>query len=480
MTMFKNRLLSVLIVTGVLGLLSCVSVPPLKTTGPAPVAQPAPAARKTLLRSEPQEKPGWVATVPKSDTELFFVGTSLEYDTVARARDAARENAFNQVLKFYGEFIQAQSSNASSFTGSSSDTIATLIKNEEEIMRFAQAVVSQVGADKYYTEVYLDEANKEGYVVYTLCQIPRQKAEQDIAEFAQKTSEQYGNLLATHSTVSATLHAYGAILAALTKNPLHRAVAWYDSPKGRVNMYDYLTVQINTLANSIAIAPIVQAVVRKTDTLNTTVKVASSEQETIGSLECLVSIFGMNNTAPTVKYTVTADNSFAVQIYTAKLEPGRYTVTLELLLKDISAQIGKNIQGGFSFEVTPISASCTVDFTGDEIDKFGINEQSYAKEKVSNSIQKGLNDNKIPISIMENGNDIFAVKVDMTNTSSGNIRADVNIKLLHNGHPVGDQLEFVKADTDIKLLFDRRVSDYISANKEFYDSINEALNVPAK
>jgi hypothetical protein len=131
----------------------CVALPS-SSADQAPLAIQAPqSAGRSFLRSEPPEKPAWIDTPPKGTEELFFVGVSRLHSAVADARGAARENAFNQVLRFYGEFIQASATEKTSFAGTSRDVINELVSREEEITRFAQAVVSQIGTDKYYTEV---------------------------------------------------------------------------------------------------------------------------------------------------------------------------------------------------------------------------------------------------------------------------------------------------------------------------------------
>ncbi|MDR1957186.1 MAG: hypothetical protein LBQ30_10080, partial [Treponema sp.] len=99
-------------------------------------------------------KPGWVDVTPKSDRELFFIGVSRACSNAADARKAAREDAFNQVLRYYGEYIQAASVEKTSTVGNTADTLDSYLEREEELIHFAQGVVSQVGMDRYYTEVY--------------------------------------------------------------------------------------------------------------------------------------------------------------------------------------------------------------------------------------------------------------------------------------------------------------------------------------
>jgi hypothetical protein len=71
---------------------------------------------------------------------------SRAYDTAADARNAARENAFTQVVQYYGQYIRAAGIERSSLSAGSGDVLSPYIEREEEITRFAQSAVSQVGA----------------------------------------------------------------------------------------------------------------------------------------------------------------------------------------------------------------------------------------------------------------------------------------------------------------------------------------------
>jgi hypothetical protein len=361
-----------------------------------------------LIRTEPGLQPDWKDTLPKSEGELFFVGVSKFFGTAAEARDNARENAFIQVMRFYGEFIRSRAVEKSSFAGSSAETLAALIIREEEISNFAQAVVSRIGTDRYYTEIYLNGQNQEEYLVYALCQIPRQKAEQDITDFAKNTSERYGRLLVTPPTLHAALSMYGDILDALEENPLHRAVAYYDGPEGRVNLYEYLSLQLIALTGSVSFAPLPAAEVEKTCTLDRVVTVLSPLTPT-GALDCGVSIYGLTP-PPRAKYTVRANNSFSLKIFSSRLEPGRYTVYLELLLTDINPRIQKNPSGSFSLEVKPVSAG--VDFV---VSGGSLGEPE--KTTLLQGIQQGIQNYGVPVSLRTGGTEqsgnVFTISLNL-------------------------------------------------------------------
>jgi hypothetical protein len=278
---------------------------------------------------------------------------SRSHDTEADARDAAREDAFTQIVKYYGQYIQAAGIEKSSLAGRAGDILDPYIEREEEITRFAQALVSQVGADKYYTEVYLDN-NKEAYVVSVLCQISRARAERDIDNFAANISARYGNLIGTAQDLVTALKMYTDIYEALRGNPLHRAVAYYDTPEGRAGLYEYCGVRINALANSVTFAAVPNGSVQKGETLTTAVRVSSSQFQRVGGAVCRVSMTVGGEVLPG-SYTVGQDNAFSLLIYTGKLDAGNYNVHLELLLDEAAPALRANPSAMFSFEVTPLN-----------------------------------------------------------------------------------------------------------------------------
>jgi hypothetical protein len=303
--------------------------------------------------------------------------------TEALSADAARNNAFTQVLQYYGMLIRLSAIEKSSLSGRADEVLVPYLQGESEITRFAQNIVSQIAADSYYTEVWLREDNTEAYSTYALCTVPKQKVETDIAIFEKRTSERYANLLTTQDTLYATLLMYTSVIDALSDNPLHRAVAYYDGPNGRVSLYEYCVLQLNVLANSVSFDALPSFTVQKGDTLNTMIALRSSALQKIGHIDCLVTLYGVQDTTPKQRYTVTADNSFLLEVFTQQLEAKKYIVQLELLLQDISAHIQKNPTIGFSFEVTPISAVIT--FSGEFLTT---NEQKALTQAVQQAIQK--------------------------------------------------------------------------------------------
>jgi hypothetical protein len=308
---------------------------------------------KTLVRSEPAEKPEWMHTVPQSNTEFFFVGTSQPYDTAANARDNARESARNQVLKFSGEFIESRAIARASVSGSTRETLEGFINREDVFQSFAQNIVSEVSTTRYYTEVYLNSSNREEYVVYVLCQIGRQKAEDEIANFAKRTSDRYVNLLSQGGTLKSTLENYAFIAKSLEQNPLHRMVAYYNTPSGQAGLYEYVRLKIGELANSLTIEPIPARTIQETEKLYTLVKLRSSVMPSTGFLDCKATLFGTGG--DDVIYPFITSSSDPINLELKNLGVGSYNVQLEILLSDLTGGIAKNTALNFSLDVTALN-----------------------------------------------------------------------------------------------------------------------------
>jgi len=317
-----------------------------------PKEQAKPGAR-TLVSTAPPVKPAWVDVVPQSVTEIYFVGTSQVFNTPANARDNARESARIQALEYYGQVIEKQAVSLSSISGSTRDTLAAYVDREDEIKSFAQNVVSEVATKEYYTEMYLNSSNKEEYIVYTLHQINRQKAENEIASFAKNISARYTAALSQWGTLKAALEGYAFIVKSLQQNPLHRIMAYYDTPAGRAGLYEYAILQINELANSLSVEAIPMRTIQETENLVTRINLRSSKMPSTGLLDCQAVIYGMEGGGVSYPFNSASENPYNLQI--RNMKPGAYNVTIDILLSNLTGGIAKNTSGSFSFEVTPLT-----------------------------------------------------------------------------------------------------------------------------
>ena len=426
-------------------------------------------SNRTLLRTQPAIKPVWVDMIPKSDTEIFFVGVSRGFSSASEARADARENAFNQVVKFYGDFIQNTASEKTSTSSSAGETLASFIQAESEITSFAQAIVSQVSADQYYTEIYLTPDNKEQYVVYALCQLPRERVMWEIENFAKNTSERYANLLDTQNTLLAALRSYSEIRAALDKNPLHRSVAYYTMPDGRlVGLYEYLSVQMSSLASSLSFEPISSQTLHKTETLQVSVQVHSSLMGSVGPLQCRVAFVDANEkTVVDHLYTLDAENRFTLELASSRLEQGNYRVELELI-----TGFQPQITSAFSCELIPIRAY--LEWYGDAL-------SDTEQNTLRGGLQQALQRFRVPVQ-MTNDDSPFSFIITLTTEEAalpiGNrkiIRGEVSVAFARNGIVLHQSEKGAIAETNASLLMNR-AANFIRDNSAFYQELTQALS----
>jgi hypothetical protein len=270
---------------------------------------------------------------------------------------------------------------------------------------------------------------------------------------------------------------YSGILSPLENNPLHRAVSYYDSPNGRVNLYEYLSLQINTLANSAAFNSISAGTIQKTDTLDITVRISSPQAKNIGPVDCLVSIYGKNNPSPTVKYPVALDNTVSLKILTLNLEPGTYTARLELLMNELSPRIQKNPTAGFSFEIIP--AAVSAEFRGVDLSE-------TQKNTLLQGLQRGIQNNTIPVRFSAPPENVqnrysFVITVDTTQSQTSSVNmalvfCDVSIAFLRNGAVLHQSEK--KRFTEPVANLDRALSqaaNFIRDNSGFLAGVKESL-----
>jgi len=417
----------------------------------------------------PSEKPEWSYIIPQSETEQYFVGTSLPFETEAEARDNARQNALSQVLSYYGEVIVSWAKEQGTFDDSTRNTIIGYVAFESGIVSYAENVVSQVNTVRYYTETRKNR-NKTEYVVFTLCQINKKKANDDIENYAGNISRQYASFMAPRETLKATLEAYAVITQTLDERPLHRAMAYYEGPLGRSNLYDYTRHRINELIDSVTFTPIPSRTAQRTETIHTAVQLRSSEIQLVGPVGCRVSIHGMNNNAPTVYYTIDNDNSFLILNHTNLLKPGRYSVQVEILLREISGRFGKNKDFTFDFEVTPPNVA--VEFQGD----FSGRERDIILDAIQNNLRE------IDLSVRFTQSDSgsrhrFVISGDDEVTSSGYIRWKLpgfSLRfVLDNSPSLSKNFNVTEMNRDLLIY---RTAESIRQEKSFFLAIDEEIS----
>jgi len=201
--------------------------------------------------------------------------------------------------------------------------------------------------------MYFNSNNKEEYIVYTLHQINRKKADDEISDFAKNISVRYTAALSQWNTLKAALEGYAFIVKSLERNPLHLIMAYYETPKGKAGLYEYARLQINELANSVSIETIPARTIQETETLTTLIKLRSSIIPATGLLDCQAILFGIGKDSIPYPFNCASDNSYELKNHDIK--PGTYNITVEILLSNLTGGMVKNTSGSFSFEVTPLN-----------------------------------------------------------------------------------------------------------------------------
>lgn len=143
------------------------------------------------IQSIPEKRPDWVDSVPITKTELAFVGVSNQYATDAEARNAAQNNARNQLVHYYGTLMSDKGRTAKASYGITSDVFDPQIASQELEEYLSEGIAKQIAAKDFYTEVYLTTDTKYAYKVYALLPIEKKIADAAIKEYLQNAADAY-------------------------------------------------------------------------------------------------------------------------------------------------------------------------------------------------------------------------------------------------------------------------------------------------
>jgi hypothetical protein len=364
------------------------SAQPDRNNTPAPNNGAAPATVPAIIETPSALRPRWITQPPESPEYLYFTGMG-EAASEPDARNAAVKDGLAAAAGFLGSLVQSETTDRSVFIQDRGRTTAESIVYDEKTDTYRNALVSEVAVTEYYTEHVSGPGNRPDYKVWALCRIPRQKAEEDVANLARNVSAQYAGLLAARSaTLAAALQSYAAVRSALEQNPLHRAVAYYDTSGGKTGLYGYCGVQIDAIAASVSFGSLPTAVVRRGEPFVCAVTLSSGMFPEIGAVFCRATVLGGSvPPAEYAEYPLERNNTLTARMPTARLPPGNYTVELELLLDAAAPSLRKNPKTAFPLEVRPVQAA--VSFEG---------SLSSAEQRVfSQAVQQALQKYNVPL-----------------------------------------------------------------------------------
>jgi hypothetical protein len=157
-------------------------------------ARSAAAERSKPIRTEPDKRPDWVDTVPKSDKYLYFTGSAGRYATATGnfgARYYAEENGRTQLVDYYGTLMVNKARTYASTYGITAETLSPQIAGQQLNERIAQSVAQALAPQSYYTQVYLDENNREAFEVYVLMEVDKKLVARVIDNYGQEEAEKY-------------------------------------------------------------------------------------------------------------------------------------------------------------------------------------------------------------------------------------------------------------------------------------------------
>jgi hypothetical protein len=140
------------------------------------------------IRTSAAQRPEWIDTVPQVTNVLNFVGTSLRYATEAQARDNAQENGRRQLVDYYGTVMSNKAREYTATFGISSDVFSPQIAGQQLNQRIAENIAQALGARSFYTEVFLDDTNREAFTVYVLMEIEKARVANVLADVGQETA----------------------------------------------------------------------------------------------------------------------------------------------------------------------------------------------------------------------------------------------------------------------------------------------------
>lgn len=398
---------------------------------------------KIFVESNPSQRPSWVDSVPSSDTHLYFIGTSNYLANETSARNDARQDAFSQIIKYYGTVIKSTASETKSVKALSSDVIDPYIESEELLQSFAERYVSEILTENYFTEKYLINGNQEQWVCYVKCSVLKEKVKQEIDSFAADISERYSSLLPErqsnkYNSLSAAVSGYLSVYKAITENPIYQAVAYVETSSGKSALDEYAIMQAKRLIlNCKMQTNDYEAIVEKGNNFKSNIIVLSSDYENISGMKTNVYLSSNGNILAKGNGNINSNNIIEVKIDTSSLDYGRYSLKIDLVNDIGSSILGENTVDSIllPFEVVPIYAGIKFIYYGD----VEFNEQ--IEQKISDVLRDLIQKNNINIYIyntkLKNNSCVFEVYLNsdklVSHESVVKIKVVGNISFKKNG-----------------------------------------------
>lgn len=356
---------------------------------------------KIFVESFPSIRPDWVDSVPQSDNDLVFVGVSNYLANEANARDDARNDAFNQIVKYYGTIIKNTASENKSVKSLASDVIDPYIESEELIQSFAERYVSEIIAENYYTEKYLIDDNQEQWLCYVKCSVSKEKVRHEIDSFASAISERYSALLPErqankYNSLLSAVNGYLSVYKTIKENPIYQAIAYIETPSGKAALDEYSLMQAKRIVlDCKMVAKDYKPIVEKRNTFEVDIFVSSSDFDNVSGMNTNVSLVSNGHIIANTKGNINSQNIVEAKIDTTGLDYGKYSLNISLVNDVGQCFLGEIIADSvvIPFEVVPIYAGIKFIYSDD----IEYNEQ--IERKILDVLQDSIQTNNINIYI---------------------------------------------------------------------------------
>lgn len=359
---------------------------------------------KVFLESFPPQRPEWVNSVPVSEKSLFFIGVSSYLANETTARDGARNDALNQVVKYYGTIIQAKAQETKASKNFSSEIINPYIEQEEIIQSFAQRYVSEILPENYYIEKYLTSKNQEQYICYVKCSVSKEKVKREMDSFAKEISERYSSLLPENNGKSSSLKSDVenciAVYKAVSENPLYKAVALVEASGGKAALDEYAFLYAKKIIQNCKIQnESYPKAVEKGSEFLSVLQIYSDEYKNLSSLKAEATLFNNEKSFGAALYEINSENKIKISGNTQSLNYGSYSLKVRLV-----SDIEKNFLGEITADSTVLNFEVTPVYAGLEF-KYSENMRSNAniEQKMQGKLQKMIEQYGIPVFIDKSG-----------------------------------------------------------------------------
>ena len=187
-----RRVITLLGILCLAALVGCSST----TTPPKPVDIPDAAKTEKLLWSSASERPAWTMEEPETVNGIMtFVGLSNRFATEQGAREDARRNAMDSVVKYMGTLVKNKFEKATVSFGLESNVIDPTAGSRAFEKQLATNLATQVKMKSWYMEKW-QTATGVGYQAFVFSQVPMaavdesyKKSAKDMQDGAEKRAK---------------------------------------------------------------------------------------------------------------------------------------------------------------------------------------------------------------------------------------------------------------------------------------------------